>query len=55
MKLLKKPAQPSGGDPYLLYPFRIPSEWRAYLGIEQFSRWSMMVCGEPLKTDCAEG
>ena len=54
MRLLKKPAQPSGGDPYLLYPFRIPNEWRAYLGIEQFSRWSMPLYSEPPQGNARE-
>ena len=31
MKLLRKPIQPSGSDPYVVYPFRTPPEWQGYL------------------------
>lgn len=31
MKLMRKPSPPSGGDPYVVYPFRMPPEWQSYL------------------------
>jgi 5-methylcytosine-specific restriction endonuclease McrA len=31
MRLLRKPYQPSGSDPYVVYPFLTPPEWREYL------------------------
>jgi len=55
MKLLKKPSQPSGGDPYIIYPFHIPHEWQAYLRVNaQFAEWSFSFAETPLR-QCAEG